>query len=479
MRSIFRINNIKKTWYYLKKNGLKQTFYAARERAVSEIRDHYTYEPLPESVLERQRAESAALPYQFSIVVPVFHPNPDYFRDMLESVVQQTYSKWELLLADAGAEGETGTEIEAEIEAIIKEYQEKEDRIHYRRLKSNRGISGNSNQALQFTTGDYVCLLDHDDLLTPDALYEMAAAIREGEKKGILIQMLYSDEDKCNEEGTEFFDDHRKQNLNLDLLLSNNYICHFLVMKRELIQTLEFRPSYDGAQDYDIILRAIDVLLGKPARRTGEERMISLRHAKEEVAHVGKVLYHWRTHMGSTADNPRSKEYAYEAGKRAIEDFLRKRGWNGEVSHIRHLGFYRVDYIPDELTLRPEVGVIGGKLLNKKNKITGGIYKSDGTPLYHGLHKEYSGYMHRAGLRQEAEAVDIRCMQVSPAAEEYLEKVIGLPYLKNQKTGRFDWKGGLKEEADYKKISLQFCKAVREAGFVIVWDPHMTERLKY
>lgn len=104
---------------------------------------------------------------------------------------------------------------------------------------------------------------------------------------------------------------------------------------------------------------------------------------------------------------------------------------------------------------------------------------ADGTPVYNGLHKEYSGYMHRASLRQEAEAIDIRCMQVSPAAEQYLEEVIGLPYLANPKKGRFDWKGGLKEEADYKKISLQFCKKVRDAGFLIVWDPNMIERLKY
>ncbi len=471
MGNLFRISNIKKTIYYMKKNGIKQAYYAAKERAVREIGDNYTYQPLSEHTLMGQRARSAALPYKFSIVVPAYEPNPVHFKEMMESVLRQTYSKWELIIADAGKQ-ET-------VEAIVKEYQEKDSRICYRRLSGNKGISGNTNQALQFTTGDYVGLLDHDDLLTQDALYEMAEAVHAGTKKGNMIKFLYSNEDKCNEDGTKFFDYHQKPALNLDLILSNNYICHFLVMKRELIQTLEFRPAYDGAQDYDIVLRAIDSMLGKAAKRTAEELIISLRHTKEEVAHVDKVLYHWRCHSGSTADNPQSKEYAYEAGKRAIEDFLRKRGWNGEVSHTRHLGFYRIDYIPDELSLRPEVGIVGGKLLNRKNKIAGGIYKSEGTPLFHGLHKEYSGYMHRASLRQEAEAVDVRCMMVSPAVEEILEEVIGLPYLKNTKTGRFDWKGGLKEEADYKKISLEFCRKVRAAGYTIVWDPNMTERLKY
>ncbi len=471
MGKILRIANLKKTIYYMRKNGVKQTYYAAKERAVREIRDNYGYQPLSEQALANQRRHSTALTCKISLAVPVFDPDPACFKAMLESVLSQSYPHWELILADAGSS--------EEIAAVIKEYQKKDDRIRSRRLPENKGISGNTNQALQFTTGDYIGLLDHDDLLTADALYEMAMAIRKGEEEGFLPYFLYSDEDKCDKEGKNFFEHHEKPELNLDLLLSNNYICHFLVMRRELLQTLELRSSYDGAQDYDLVLRAIDSMLGKAVKRSAEEWIISHRHVRQGVRHIDKVLYHWRCHPNSTADNPQSKEYAYEAGKRAIEDFLRKRGWNSLVSHTRHLGFYRVDYISDELSLRPEIGIIGGKLLNKNNKIAGGIYKADGTPLYNGLHKEYSGYMHRASLRQEAEAVDIRCMQVSSAAEQYLEEVIGLPYLKNTKKGRFDWKGGLKEDADYKKISLQFCKKVRDAGFLIIWDPNMVERLKY
>ncbi|MDR2888611.1 MAG: glycosyltransferase [Lachnospiraceae bacterium] len=471
MGRLLRIANIKKTIYYLKKNGLRQAWYAARERAAKEISERYEYSPLPEHVLAAERLRSAKLSYRFSVVVPVYDPDPLHLRAMIESVIDQSYDKWELILADAGSD--------PSVTAIIKDYQERDGRVHYRKVPENKGISGNTNYALRYTTGDYVGLLDHDDRLTPDALYEMAEAIHNSACRGVTVQMLYSDEDKCDNEGMVFFDHHRKPPINLDMILSNNYICHFLVMRRELIQTLEFRSAYDGAQDYDLVLRAIDNMLGRASRRTAAERMVSLRHLREETVHIDKVLYHWRCHADSTADNPQSKDYAYEAGKRAIEDFLRKRGWNGEVGHTRHLGFYRVSFIPDELYARPEIGIIGGRLINRNRRIAGGIYKGDGTPLFNGLHKEYSGYMHRATLRQEAEAVDVRCMMVSPAVEEYLEEVIGLPYLRNQRTGRFDWKGGLKEEADYKKISLEFCQRVRAAGFVIVWDPGMEEWLKY
>ena len=134
-----------------------------------------------------------------------------------------------------------------------------------------------------------------------------------------------------------------------------------------------------------------------------------------------KVLYHWRCHENSTAENPASKQYAYDAGKRAVEDFLRTRGWKGTVSHLRHLGFYRTDYQPDLLPNREDVAVVGGKLIDEKNKIAGGIYTRKGEPLYKGLHREYSGYMHRAALQQEAEVVDIRCMKVSREAELVLE----------------------------------------------------------
>ena len=320
-----------------------------------------------------------------------------------------------------------------------------------------------------YATGDYAALLDHDDVLTPDALYEMATEIERQKKEDIQLQMLYSDEDKLDEREKKYFDWNQKPEFNLDLILSNNYICHFLVMKRQLMQELGFRSVCDGAQDYDLVLRAINFLLGKDKSQTIKSEL--------PIAHIPKVLYHWRCHQESTAENPASKQYAYDAGKRAIEDFLRSREWKGIVRHTMHLGFYRVEYQPDLLSNRPDTAVVGGKLINKKNKITGGIYNQDGVCPYLGLHRAYSGYLHRASLMQEAEIVDVRCMKASPEAAEILEEMLGLPYLGNRKNGRFDWQGSIRESTDYVELSREFCEKVRQRGWRIVWDPEMVEKI--
>ena len=236
------------------------------------------------------------------------------------------------------------------------------------------------------------------------------------------------------------------------------------------MQELQLRSVCDGAQDYDLVLRAVSLMLGKDKKRKKAEQL--------PIVHVPKVLYHWRCHSSSTAENPESKRYAYEAGKRAVEDFMRLRGWKGKVSHLRHLGFYRIDYEPDLIANRPDVALVGGRLLDKNNKITGGIYNRSGEGIYVGLHKEYSGYMHRASLQQEAEMIDVRCMIASDEAEKILEEMTGLPYLKNPQTGRFDYRGSLKEDADYREISRRLCEKVRERSMRIVWDPAMTEKLK-
>ncbi len=457
MGKIIKGSNLKKTIHYVKKNGIRKTYYAMKERMQMEMADDYTYKPLSDTELKRQEKEGEKFSVKFSILVPAFETKEEYLRAMLDSALNQTYGNFELILADASESNR--------VERVVETYQDK--RILYRRLKQNAGISANTNQALMYATGDYAGLLDHDDVLTPDALYEMASCIAEYEAKDITLQMLYSDEDKCDEKQSAYSELNQKPDLNLDLLLTNNYICHFMVIKRQLMQELGFRSVCDGAQDYDMALRVISALLGKGRRPT---KKVDL-----PVAHIPKVLYHWRSHSQSTAVNPASKQYAYDAGKRALEDFLRSRGLKGVVSHLRHLGFYRVDYQPDLLSNRPDVAVVGGRLLDKKNRIIGGIYTADGKPLYMGLHKEFSGYMHRAVLQQEAEMVDIRCMKVSRAAEMILEEMVGLPYLQHPGTGRFDWSGCLNGNIDFVDLSRRFCEKVREQGYRIVWDPAMTE----
>lgn len=459
MAKILKISNLKKTLNYLKKNGIRQAYYAARERVEAEKADDYHYEAPDLDELLAQKERSASLPIRFSILVPAYETREEYLRAMLQSVLDQTYGNFELLLADASESDQ--------VERIVKDYDD--PRIKYRRLKQNAGISANTNQALMYATGDYAALLDHDDLLTPDALYEMAKVITRQEEQNIQLQMLYSDEDKCNENGTCFFEVNRKPELNLDLILSNNYICHFLVMKRQLMQELCFRTVCDGAQDYDLVLRAISNMLGKDKRR--------MTKTKLPVAHIPKVFYHWRCHEQSTAENTKSKQYAYDAGKRAIEDFIRSRNWKGRVFHSRHLGFYRIEYQPDLFANRPDTAVVGGKIIDKSNKVIAGIYTKEGEALYTGLHREYSGYMHRAALMQEAEAVDIRCMKVSPCAEEVLGEMLGLGYMRNPGNGRFDWKNCLNDRVDYRELSLRFCEKIRKKGWRIVWDPDMIEKI--
>lgn len=459
MGKIIKGSNLKKTLHYVKKNGVRRTYYAMKERMQMEMADDYAYEPLSDPELKRQALDGERFSVKFSILVPAFETKEEYLRAMLDSVLAQTYGNFELILADASESNR--------VEQVVKTYEDK--RILYRRLKQNAGISANTNQALMYATGDYAGLLDHDDVLTPDALYEMAACIARYETKNIELQMLYSDEDKCDEKQSHYFEVNRKPDLNLDLLLTNNYICHFMVIKRQLLQELGFRSVCDGAQDYDVALRVISRLFGKGRRPA---KKVDL-----PVAHIPRILYHWRSHSQSTSENPASKQYAYDAGKRALEDFLRSRGLKGTVSHLRHLGFYRVDYQPDLLSNRPDVAVVGGRLLDKKNKITGGIYTAEGEILYQGVHKEFSGYMHRAVLQQEAEMVDIRCMKVSRQAEIILEEMIGLPYLQHPGTGRFDWSGCLNENLDFVDLSRRFCGKVREQGYRIVWDPAMTESI--
>lgn len=459
MGKIIKRSNIKKAFHYVKKNGVRQTWYAMKERMQIEMADDYTYEPLSDLELKRQVQDGERFSIKFSILVPAFETKEEYLRAMLDSVLSQTYGKFELILADASESNQ--------VEQVVETYEDK--RILYRRLRQNAGISANTNQALMYATGDYAGLLDHDDVLTPDALYEMAACIARYEAKDIELQMLYSDEDKCDERQISYSEVHKKPDLNLDLLLTNNYICHFMVIKRQLLQELGFRSVCDGAQDYDVALRVISSLFGKGRR---PDKKVDL-----PVAHIPRVLYHWRSHSQSTSENPASKQYAYDAGKRALEDFLRNRGLKGTVSHLRHLGFYRVDFQPDLLSNRPDVAVVGGRLLDKKNKITGGIYTADGKALYQGLYKEFSGYMHRAALQQEAEMVDIRCMKASRQAEMILEEMIGLPYLQHPGTGRFDWSGCLNENMDFVELSRRFCEKVREQGYRIVWDPSMTESI--
>lgn len=394
--------NIKKTINYSRKNGYTEAFFAAWERVTAKYYRNYTYQKPDADELARQRTDKSITDICFSILVPAFETRPVYMKALIDSCLAQTYENWELIIADGSESGV--------VRKAVAAYGD--SRIRYEKLTKNEGIAGNTSKAIELAKGDYCGLLDHDDMITPDALYEMAHAIKnkKDENKPILV---YSDEDKCDSSGTSFYDPHFKLDFNLDLILTNNYICHFTVVDTETLKKLGIRRDYDGSQDYDLVLRIVSTLLLRERENTSAVRM------EKKIVHVSKVLYHWRCHENSTADNPQSKMYAYEAGKKALIDFVDRMGWKGDVRHNKHLGFYRIEYRNNVLTHRPDLAAVGG-FTASRGKVAGGSYK--GQPLV------YAGYMNRMDLYQNTRLLDLRNMAVNKEYQPVYEEVTGHPY---------------------------------------------------
>ena len=308
---------IQKGFRYLKHYGIKEFWIRLHERFEPEEVPYgpwyEAYVP-DEETLNRQRKRKFLNAPLISVVVPAYHTPPLFLRQMLDSLIAQTYGGWELCIAN-------GSPDDKEMEAVLEEYEKRDSRIRHENLKENLGIAENTNAAFRMAKGEFIGLLDHDDLLAPNALYEIVLAL----EKNPEADVVYTDEDKVTTDLKEHFQPHLKPDFNLDLLRSNNYICHFFTVRREIVEQVGgFRKEFDGAQDYDFIFRC-----------TEEAR---------KILHIPEILYHWRTHKESTADNPASKMYAFEAGKRAIEAHLKRTGTDGEVSHTPDLGFYRVKY---------------------------------------------------------------------------------------------------------------------------------------
>jgi len=436
------VANIRKTLYYLKRNGLKNTWYAAKERLDSKSRPSYIPRQITRAELREQSEWSRDKELLFSIIVPAYRTNEVYLRKMVESVLKQSYPGWELIVADATEDDSVGK--------IIGTYRD--ERIRYIHLEENKGISENTNRGIDASRGDYVGLMDHDDLLEPDLLYELAYLLYEAAGKNREIKMLYSDEDKCDSNAAKFYEPNLKEDFNLDLILSNNYICHFLLLEGELMRRLKLRSEYDGAQDYDLVLRAVS----------------ELKDNEGQIIHIPKVLYHWRCHPQSTAENPQSKLYAYDAGKRALQDFADREDYNAEAISLKHLGFYALDYKGDIFDNRPDIGAVGGRII-KNNKIAGGRMDRTGKVYYEGLPVNYSGYMHRAVLTQNADAVDIRCIRVRPELRELFREILHVTYTEDER-GVFDITT-LPPGCDIKQLSLKFSEAVRRKGYRILYMP--------
>lgn len=281
--------------------------------------------------LKQQRANPIAGGPCISIVVPLYNTPADYLAQLLDSVRQQTYPNWQLCLVDASAAGHEQVRRTCEAAAA------KEPRIRYRKLEANAGIAGNTNHGFALATGEYLTLLDHDDLLYPNALYEMAQAI-----VTTGAQLLYSDEIVLSADLKQLGGYHFKPDYAPDYLNGCNYITHLCVFSRALFEKAGGKENseYDGAQDYDLILRLTEAL-DSPA----------------QVHHIPKVLYVWRAAAGSTAENlVEAKPYAIAAGARAIADHLQRIGRTAEVTPVEGgPGAYEVRYA---LTGSPMVSVI-------------------------------------------------------------------------------------------------------------------------
>lgn len=407
---------IARTLAYYKRNGFAKAYYAVMERIDTRHMDYYAKlaknytgrASISESTRNEQKARVFFKKITFSILVPAYETTERYLKQLIEGVLSQTYGAFELIIADASQ-----TDC---VERVVSSYAD--ERIKYVRLTQNKGISDNTNEALSAASGDYIGLLDHDDLLTEDALYEMAAYL---EMQDALF--VYSDEDKTDGECTRFFEPNYKPDFNLDYFMTNNYICHFMVMKAELMKQLQFRSKYDGAQDYDLILRAV---------------LHGLKNNCLKIGHIPKVLYHWRCHQSSTADNPESKRYAYEAGLEALQDFIKGAGWRARASHTSHLGFYHVEYLTDIWQERDDIAAIGGNVVRgnivKKSPKLGGI------ALFEGMHKRYTGYLHRSAMYMDVDELVPECMDVREnlgmSLEEAKQKGMRLLYDPHMTSGK-------------------------------------------
>ena len=452
-------NAVRKTIAYAKRNGVRAAFFAALERVGDNRKDKYSFQPLSDAVIAEQKKEYKLLAEagnlaRFSIVVPLFNTPEKYLKEMIESVVGQTYGNWELVLADASL-----TPLD-----VAKEFADKDPRIKYYHLESNGGISENTNRGLSKATGDYIGLLDHDDVLTPDALYEVDRVIRKSMKTNKLarysdcpLRLIYSDEDKFDDASGRYYEHHEKPSFNMDYLMSNNYICHFTVMRADVIKRLKFRKEYDGAQDYDLFLRAC------------AEAALNMPLASGQIAHISKVLYHWRCHDASTAANPGSKDYAYDAGRRALQSLADSYKIKATAAQLKHVGFYRLNYDPDVFSQRGDIGCVGGKILDKRGRLCGGMYTKEGKLVFAGLPEGFSGGLqHRAVLQQDAYAVDIRCIKLRDDLVPVFGEVTG-----RKLSSTFE---DLSQE-EIASLSLRLAGEVRKRGYRIMWDPEIVHRV--
>ncbi len=308
----------KKGFKYMAKNGISHTIQRAK---IEKLRNQASYlnwlarnEVLD---IEAMTQEIATFHYQpkISIAMPVYNVEEKWLRLCIDSILNQVYTNWELCIADDAS-------TDPNVKKILTEYQQLDERIRVVFREQNGHISEATNSALAIATGEFVALLDNDDELAINAFYEVVKVLNENPE----LDLIYSDEDKIDMDGNRS-DPAFKPDWSPDLLLGTNYISHLGVYRRSILEEIGgFRKGYEGSQDYDLVLRFTE------------------KTTKERITHIPKVLYYWRMLPTSTAVDQGSKGYAFEAGLRAVQDALVRRGINGHATHGAANGLYDVYY---------------------------------------------------------------------------------------------------------------------------------------
>ena len=482
--------------------------------------------------LFKQRKTKFSYAPKFSVVVPLYHTPAKFLKDLVRSMMYQSYANWELCLVNASPE-------DVHLTSILENWAMRDKRIRVIRLEKNLGIAQNTNAGIEASTGEFIAFLDHDDFLEPDALFCYVDALN----KDKTIDVFYSDEDKTDEYAAHYFYPHFKSDFNIDLLHANNYMCHFLAVRKSLVDTVGgLNEKFDGAQDYDFVLR--------------------LTENTKKIYHCPRILYHWRCSNQSTAASQGNKMYAIHAGKAALNAHYKRIGWNARAqegavdgwyqtkftlkeeplvsilipnkdhtddldvclnsfferadyqnyefiiiennsvlpetfayyekiekehdnvkvvyweagfnySAINNFGFKfaKGDYImllnndvelitPDifqsmlGFCMRPEVGIVGAKLLYNDHTVqhAGVLVGAGGLAdhVFKGIHEDDPGYMGRAISSQDVSAVTAACLLVKRSVYEEV--------------------GGLEEEFQVAFNDVDFCLKVRKAGYLIVYD---------
>lgn len=484
-----------------------------------------------QELFEQRKTKFSYAP-KFSVVVPLYHTPAKFLKDLVRSMMYQSYANWELCLVNASPE-------DVHLTSLLENWAMRDKRIRVIRLEKNLGIAQNTNAGIAASTGEFIAFLDHDDFLEPDALFCYADALN----KDKTIDVFYSDEDKTDEYAAHYFYPHFKSDFNIDLLHANNYMCHFLAVRKSLVDTVGgLNEKFDGAQDYDFVLR--------------------LTENTKKIYHCPRILYHWRCSNQSTAANQGNKMYAIHAGKAALNAHYKRIGWNARAqegavdgwyqtkftlkeeplvsilipnkdhtddldvclnsfferadyqnyefiiiennsvlpetfayyekiekehdnvkvvyweagfnySAINNFGFKfaKGDYImllnndvelitPDifqsmlGFCMRPEVGVVGAKLLYNDHTVqhAGVLVGAGGLAdhVFKGIHEDDPGYMGRAISSQDVSAVTAACLLVKRSVYEEV--------------------GGLEDEFQVAFNDVDFCLKVRKAGYLIVYD---------